>query len=73
MRRLLIWIGWEFLREWRFFNLPTEREEKTLRRWKRALDLLANLVWKVLLALGTFFEVKRRRESRGRQKGIFFV
>ena len=73
MRLLWIRLGWEFLKDWRFFNLPTQREERVLRRWKRALDLLANLAWKVLLALGTFFEVKRRRESPGKRKGISFV
>lgn len=64
MRLILLRAAVKVLREWRFFNLPTQREERFLKRWKRVLDAAANLLWKILSAAAMVFEVKRRRESR---------
>lgn len=63
MRRFLIKGSWSFFQNWRFFNLPTPKEEQVLRKWKRGLDTAAGLIWKIFLTLAMVFEVKRRRKQ----------
>lgn len=72
MRRFAMRIFWFVFREWRFFNLPTEKEEQILFRWKHVFDSVANALFKVLLGLAMFFEVRRRKESPRRMSGVFF-
>lgn len=68
MRLSVLRISKSLFLGWRIFNLPTKREERILRRAKKALDTAADLVWKTLAVLAMMFELKRRRENPGRRR-----